>query len=408
MAFSFSAVENGGVTTPKGFKAAGVAAGIKSKGALDLGFLISQVRCPVAGVFTTNQLKGASLLVTREHLADGYGQVVIVNSGNANACTGERGLLDAREIARYLGRKLGIPAQDVLPSSTGVIGVFLPLPIIRDAIDKAIPLFDENSGADMSRAIMTTDTVPKTAAYKVVVDNRLFSIGGTAKGAGMIMPNMATMLSYITTDVRISPENLQIFLNNAVAKSYNRLTIDGDTSCDDTVLLMANGLSDSTEIAPGCGEVAEAFQEALNKLCLDLTLQLARDGEGVTKVAYIRVRGTRREEDALTAARSIANSPLVKTAIHGCDPNWGRILTAAGYSGVEFDPGIVDLWIGNVQVMQSGRPANFEEEDAYNVMRGTEYDIVIDLHQGDYDDFYITTDFSKEYIDINADYRHRT
>lgn len=401
-------IENGSVTSPKGYKACGVAAGIKTSGKLDIGFLVSQTRCPVAGVFTTNQLKGASLLVTREHISDGYGQAIIVNSGCANACTSERGLLDAREMTRHLGRKLNIASQDVLPSSTGVIGVYLPLPKIRDAIDRAIPLLRSDGGEEMASAIMTTDTVIKSVAKKVTVEGHEFTIGGCAKGAGMIMPMMATMLSFITTDARISPQNLKIFLKEAVERSYNRLTIDGDTSCDDTVLLMANGLSDSTEIVPEMGQLAEAFQDALNQVCHELVMKLAHDGEGVTKVATIQVRGTRTQADALKIARSIANSPLVKTAMHGSDPNWGRILTAAGYCGVEFDTNLVDLWIGDIQMMHHGAPASFDEAAAHNLMLQSDYEITIDLRQGEESDFYITTDFSKEYVDINADYRHRT
>lgn len=408
MPYTIQTLANGSVTSPKGYKACGVAAGIKSTGKLDLGFLVSQTRCATAGVFTTNQLKGASLLITKEHISDGYAQAVVVNSGCANACTGERGFLDAREIARCLGRKLNIASQDVLPSSTGVIGVYLPLPKIREAIDLAIPRLREDGGEEMAQAIMTTDTVMKSVAKKVVVDGREFTLGGCAKGAGMIMPMMATMLSFLTTDARVSPQNLQIFLKEAVERSYNRLTIDGDTSCDDTVLLMANGLSDSVEIVPGMGEAAEAFQQALNELCHDLVMKLAHDGEGVTKVATIQVRGTRSQAEAIRVARSIANSPLVKTAIHGSDPNWGRVLTAAGYCGVEFDPNIVDLWIGDIPMMKHGEPVRFDEAAAHALMEKSDYEITVDLHQGEASDFYITTDFSKDYVDINADYRHRT
>ncbi|MBN2330065.1 MAG: bifunctional glutamate N-acetyltransferase/amino-acid acetyltransferase ArgJ [Candidatus Omnitrophica bacterium] len=408
MSYTIQRIENGGATSAKGFKAAGASAGIKTGGKLDIGILASQVRCPTAGVFTTNQLKGASLLITKEHLSDGYGQVVFVNSGCANACTGERGFLDAREIARHLARKLNIAATDVLPSSTGVIGVYLPLPNIREAIDRALPHLREDGGLEMAQAIMTTDTVPKSTARKVTVDGHQFILGGCAKGAGMIQPMMATMLSYITTDARISPQNLSIFLKNAVDRSFNRLTIDGDTSCCDTVLLMANGLSSSVEIAPDGGPAGEAFQEALNDLCRDLAMRLARDGEGVTKAVTIQVRGTRTRDDAIRIARAIANSPLVKTAIHGCDPNWGRILTAAGYSGVAFDVNRVDLWIGRIQMMHHGEPARFDEAEVHDLMKNTDYEIVVDLHQGEEGDFYITTDLSKEYIDINADYRHRT
>ncbi len=408
MKYEIKPIENGNATSAQGFKAAGIAAGIKKSGKPDLGILVSQVRCSAAGMFTTNQLKGASLLVTREHLADGHAQALIVNSGNANACTSGRGLVDAREMARCLARPLGIAMQDVLPNSTGVIGIYLPLPLIREGVEKLIPRLSEDGGLELAQAMMTTDTVPKTSARRVVVEGHAFTVGGCAKGAGMIMPNMATMLAFLTTDARVSPQNLSWFLKEAVENSFNRLSIDGDTSCCDSALLMANGLSDSTEILPERDLVSEAFLAALKEVCLDLTKQLARDGEGVTKVATIQVKGARTPEDARRAARSIANSPLVKTAVHGCDPNWGRIITAAGYSGAEFDPGRCALWIGGIQMMHHGEPAGFDEAAAHAVMQGGEYTITLDLGQGDGSDFYIMTDLSKAYIDINADYRHRT
>ncbi len=409
MNHTIEAIADGSVTTPRGYKAAGMAAGIKKSGALDLGLLVSQVRCPAAAVFTTNVLKGASLLISQEHLSDGHAQAVIVNSGNANACTGERGLLDAREITRVLSRKLNIPAQDVLPSSTGVIGEYLPLPKLREAIEPlTAQLQDGNGGQLMARAIMTTDTKPKYTARKVTVAGSTFSLGGIAKGAGMIHPNMATMLVFLTTDARLSTKSLQAFLKQAVDQSFNRFTVDGDTSCDDTVLLMANGLASGMEIVPSEGLLSTAFKEALNSLCLDLTYQLARDGEGVSKVVKIVVKGAKSNEDSLKVARCIAVSPLVKTAIHAGDPNWGRIINAAGYSGAFFDPMSTDLWIGDVKIMERGERSSFEESDAVNVMQQNEYEITLDLHQGRGEDFYITTDLSHAYIDINADYRNRT
>ncbi|MEW6233933.1 MAG: bifunctional glutamate N-acetyltransferase/amino-acid acetyltransferase ArgJ [Candidatus Omnitrophota bacterium] len=408
MSHTIESVAHGTVTTPKGFKAAGVAAGIKGGEKLDLGILVSQVRCTAAGVFTTNAVKGASLLTTKEHLADGYAQAVIVNSGNANACTGERGLLDAKEMARALSRQLNIPVQDVLPSSTGVIGVYLPLPQIRDGVEKAVPRLREDGGEEMARAMMTTDTKPKYAARRVIAENQTFCLGGVAKGAGMIHPNMATMLVFLTTDARVDRQSLQTFLSEEIGASFNRFTIDGDTSCDDTVLLLANGLAGGRDIACDDSPLANAFREALHSLCLDLTMQLARDGEGVTKTAIVCVKGACTRADAVKIARSIAVSPLVKTAIHGQDPNWGRIINAAGYSGADFDPDCVDLWIGDVQVMERGERGRYEEEAAAQVMRGDGYEIILDLRQGTESDFYITTDFSNAYIDINADYRHRT
>ncbi len=401
-------VENGSVTTSRGFTAAGTACGIKKSGKLDLGLLVSQVRCATAGVFTTNVVKGASLLVSREHLSDGHAQAIVANSGNANAATGERGMLDAREMCRQVGRLKDIPTHDVLPNSTGVIGEYLPLPAIRKGIEDLISKLRDDEGEEFARAIMTTDTVPKFSARKVTCEGQTFSIGGVAKGSGMIHPNMATMFVFLTTDARINSNGLHIFLKQAVEMSFNRLTIDGDTSCDDTTLLMANGLASATEIVPDESPLANAFRDALQDLCIDLAYRLARDGEGVSKIVTIRVKGAKACEDAVQVARSMATSSLVKTAFNAQDPNWGRLITAAGYSGVSFDPNQSSLWIGHVKVMENGERANYEESDAATVMQQPEYEIILDLNQGGREDHYITTDLSHAYIDINADYRHRT
>ncbi len=408
MRIKIESIGNGSVTSPAGFKAAGVTAGIKASGKPDLGLLVSQVRCSAAGVFTTNVIKGASLLVSREHLEDGNAQAIIVNSGNANACTGERGLLDAREMARCVARQLNMPHQDVLPNSTGVIGEYLPLPPIRTGIESLIPKLSEEGGIEFANAIMTTDTVPKYSARKLFVEGHTFTLGGVAKGAGMIHPNMATLFAFLTTDARICSCGLRSFLIEAVEKSFNRLSVDGDTSCCDTVLLLANGLASGTEIKPDDGILAEGFLQAIQDLCFDLAYQLARDGEGVSKVVVVRVRGANTSEEAAQVARSVATSSLVKTAFHGQDPNWGRFITAAGYSNIYFNPTKIDMWLDEVQVMQQGERAGYEEKNAAAVMKQSEYEITLDLHQGDKEDFYITTDLSNAYIDINADYRNRT
>jgi glutamate N-acetyltransferase/amino-acid N-acetyltransferase len=335
-----------------------------------------------------------------------YAHAVVANSGNANACTGERGLQDAREMAAHAAQLLNVSPQDVLPSSTGVIGVFLPMKLVKEGIDLATQRLDDDGGIDMAQAIRTTDTVSKFTGRKVTTDEGEFTIGGIAKGAGMIHPNMATMLVYITTDAKVDSASLNTMLTTAVNQSFNRFTIDGDTSCDDTVLLMANGLS-NVDIASS-PTLTQAFQEALNDLCLELTYQLARDGEGVTKVATIHVTNTPTKEDAATIARAIAISPLVKTALYGEDPNWGRIINAAGYSGVVFDPTKVSLKIGEVMVMQDGMRTDYKEEAAHNEMKEPEIEITLNLNQGNESDFYITTDFTNAYVDINADYRNRT
>ena len=408
MTYEIERIEHGTVTSPQGFQASGVSAGIKSGGKLDLGLLVSEARCAAAGVFTTNVIKGASLLVTRDHLQDGCAQAILANSGNANACTGERGIQDAETMSRTAAERLRLSASDVLPNSTGVIGNYLPLEGIIRGIEEAARRLRDDGGEEMARAIMTTDTVPKFAARRVAVGGETFTLGGIAKGSGMIHPNLATMFAFLTTDARVNSVSLRGFLKEATDDTFNRLTIDGDTSCDDTVLLLANGLSMKTEIAPDESLPAQAFREALRDLCLDLTRQLARDGEGVTKVVTLQVRGAKKREEALQIARTVAVSCLVKTAFHGQDPNWGRIITSAGAAGVGFDPGRVDLWIGDIRVMRGGERAAYQEEDAAAVMQRSEYEIVLHLNQGDYEDFYITTDLSNAYIDINADYRHRT
>ncbi|MDP8243955.1 MAG: bifunctional glutamate N-acetyltransferase/amino-acid acetyltransferase ArgJ [Candidatus Hinthialibacter antarcticus] len=406
MSYTIETIESGGVTSPQGFRAGGVAAGIKKSGALDIGVLVSESRCAAAGVFTTNRLKGASLLTTHRSIQDGYAQAVYVNSGNANACTGDQGLKDAQAIARHIAEKLGLAENDALPNSTGVIGAFLPMDKVLAGIDALLPNLNREGGADFARAMMTTDTVAKFSARKVTMNGKTFTLGASAKGSGMIHPNMATMLSFISCDAKLSPQAASTYLREACDQTFNRLTIDGDTSCDDTVLLLANGAS-GVEIDPE-GETGEAFANALNDLCSDMVLRLAHDGEGVTKVAYIKVEGAASKQDATQVAKTIAISPLVKTALHGCDPNWGRIINAAGYSGVDLDLDRADLWLDDIQLFANGQPAKFSEDAAHQIMLGDEYTFRLALNAGDASDWYITTDFSKEYVDINADYRHRT
>ncbi|MBI1388311.1 MAG: bifunctional glutamate N-acetyltransferase/amino-acid acetyltransferase ArgJ [bacterium] len=406
MVHSIEVIAEGGVATPAGFKAGGLAAGIKKSGAPDLAALVSDTPCAAGGVFTTNALKGASLMVTRERVQLGRAQAVWVNSGNANSCTGEDGLQAARELSAYLAQRLGIDAALTLPNSTGVIGVPLPLDKIRAGMDSLAGSLSAAGGPAFARAIMTTDTVPKSSARRVNVNGKTFSLGASAKGAGMIHPNMATMLTYITTDAALEPGFTQNQIAAACAKTFNRFTIDGDTSCCDTVLLLANGAS-GVSIEPGSEEAA-AFAEALHDLCWELTRKLARDGEGVTKAVLIRVEGAPGDAEAVTIARSIATSPLVKTALHAADPNWGRIVNAAGYSGAAFDIAKIDVFIGETAVMKRGAPVAFSESEVHAYMQQDELIVRLALNQGAGEGFYLTTDFSKEYVDINADYRNRT
>lgn len=433
MNYTIEIVENGGVTTPQGYRAAGVVAGLKRSERPDFGLLVSDARCEAAGVFTRNRVKGASLRVTQERLQDGFAQAILVNSGNANACNGEQGVSDARAMAKWAAERLGIAENDVLPNSTGVIGVPLPMDTLAAAFPNLIDSLEANGSEAFARAMMTTDNQPKFAARRVTVGERTFCIGAAAKGAGMIHPNMGTMFAFITTDALIGSEHLNLFLREVCDTSFNRFTIDGDTSCCDTVLLLANGAACQEAIIPAeRGEqmalesfvwgamglapqihpddppMARAFLEALSDLCQELVYRLARDGEGVNHVVTIRVEGALRRKDATAIARAITVSPLVKTALHGCDPNWGRIVNAAGYSGAEFDPAKADLWIGDIQVTRAGAKTDFVESQVHEAMKAEQYEIRLDLNEGDGADFYITTDFSKEYVEINADYMNRT
>ena len=389
-----------GVTTPKGFKATGVACGLKKTGALDLALVVSDNDCACAGMFTTNRVQAAPVVYDKETLAQDNRAIraVIANSGCANACTGDAGLADTRATAEAAARALGVRADQVLVLSTGVIGQRLPMDKIRAGIAQAAPRVSADGGADASRAIMTTDTKPKTFE----IQNSKFKTGGMCKGAGMIHPNMATMLCVITTDAKIAPELLDRTLRAAVGVSFNRISIDGDMSTNDTVLLLANGASDY-EIR-NTQHVAE-FTEALTQVCINLAKQLVRDGEGVTKFVEIVVSGAREESDAVRVAKSIANSPLVKTALYGGDANWGRVVCAAGYSGVAVESARMKLWFGDVNVFANGMPTDFDEADSTRALAGSDVFIRLDLGMGDARTTVWTCDLSHDYVTINGKYR---
>lgn len=408
MAVEIKKIDQGSVTSPPGFRAAATTAGIKPSGNPDVGLLLSEVPCTAAGLFTTNQLKGESMRLTMQRVADGRAQGLLVNSGVANACTGITGRKDALTLTRIAANGLGLLPKDILPNSTGVIGNRLPMDLLKQALPNLLNGLDESGGPAFAQAMMTTDTVPKFSAREVNVDGTRFILGGAAKGAGMIFPRMATMFGFMTTDAPVEVEALRLFLRTACDASFNRLTIDGDTSCCDTVLVLANGMEGGEPIRPDDGPRARAFQEALTCLCRELTFRLAHDGEGVHHVVTIRVDRAQAREHALQVARSIALSPLVKTAIHGCDPNWGRIVNAAGYSGAPFFAKRATLCIGDIEVFRHGCRTDFDEDEVHRLMQQREYDIRLSLNLGEASDFVITTDFSKEYVDINADYAHRT
>jgi glutamate N-acetyltransferase/amino-acid N-acetyltransferase len=392
-----------GVTAPLGFRAAAVAAGIKPD-RLDLALLVADAPCTAAGVFTTNLAKAAPVLVSREHLAGGRARAVVVNAGCANAGTGAAGLADARETAEAVARAVGCPAGEVLVASTGVIGVRLPMERVRAGIAEAARRVSRLGGADAARAIMTTDTKPKEVAVEFAAGDATCVVGGMAKGAGMIAPNMATMLAFFTTDATVEPPLLRRALVEAVGESLNRVTVDGDTSTNDCAILLASGARPAPAIDRE-GPDYDAFRRALTEAARRLARMLVRDGEGVTRIAEVRVEGARTADDADRIARTVAESPLVKTALHGGDPNWGRVLAAVGRAGVPLDVDRVSIWIGDVHVAQGGAACDYVEKTAAAAMQEDPVRIRIRLGEGEASGWLWTSDFSHGYVDINAHYR---
>ncbi len=390
----------------KGFSFAAVEAGVRYANRLDLGLIFSDVPCVTAGMFTTNQVKAAPVLIDRERLKGGQAQAILVNSGCANACTGEQGMEAARRSSLLLSEKLGIAEGLVQLASTGVIGEQLNLAAFERGIPALVEKLDADNFALVARAIMTTDTVPKVAEATVLVGSREVRIIGMAKGAGMIMPNMATMLAFVLTDARINFPELHRCLAAGVERSFNRITIDGDTSTNDMVLVMANGSAGNPWIDGDCEADGKAFQSGLELVLKDLALQIVRDGEGATKTITVRVQGAREEHEAERLARTVANSSLVKTAFFGEDANWGRILAAMGRSGVKFSPDKVELSFGPVLLVKHGMSLGKEvEAEATRVLKEKEILLTIDLFDGKASAEVLTCDFSLDYVKINADYR---
>ncbi len=392
-----------GVTAPRGFRAAGVRAGIKKDG-LDLALLVADETCAAAGVFTTSRTAAPPVTLARAHLAAGGARAVIVNSGCANAATGPEGLDDARETAELTAREVGCAAGEVVVASTGVIGVRLPMDRMRSGVAAAARQLSPGGGAAAARAIMTTDTKPKEAATEVAVAGVTCGVGGMAKGAGMIAPNMATMLAFFTTDASIAPPLLRRALVSAVGESLNRITVDGDTSTNDCAVVLASGAAGAPAIE-GEGPDFEAFRAALTTVARRLAEMLVADGEGATRVAEVRVEGARTGDDADRVARVVAESPLVKTALYGGDPNWGRILAATGRAGVPLDGDRVSIWIGDVWVAENGVARAYEEKDAAAALQEHPVRIRIRLGEGEAAGWMWTSDLSHRYVDINAHYR---
>ena len=390
----------------KGFSMSAVAAGIRYKDRLDLGLIYSDVPAVTAGVFTKNQVKAAPVTIDLDRLKAGRAQAILVNSGIANACTGKKGMEDALVSSKLLSARLKIEDTMVLLSSTGVIGEQLNIGAFRGSMDKLVAGLGAGNFDDVADAIMTTDTVPKTVEKSVKIGKHVVKFMGMAKGAGMIMPNMATMLSFVITDAQISFPELQDSLKQATNKTFNRITIDGDTSTNDMVLVMANGTASNAWIDEDNPIDKQMFQDTLEEVLKDLALQIVNDGEGANKCITIRVCGARSEEDAEQMARTVANSPLVKTAFFGEDANWGRIFAAMGRSGVRFDPDSVDIAIGNIVLVTNGLAVGPKaEEAATELLKHKQIAVRIDLKDGIGCEEIYTCDFSLDYVKINADYR---
>ena len=396
---------SGGITAVPGIRASGVHGGLKSDNQKDVALIVADSPAVAAGVFTRNRVCAATVLLSREHLKDPVAQAIVVNSGNANACTGEQGLDNARKMAALVGEQLNLESKNVLVSSTGVIGVQLPMDAIRKGIERAADTLREDGGHDAAQAIMTTDTVPKEIAVEIEVGGEKVKIGGMTKGSGMIAPNMATMLAFLAADVNIAAAPLQEALRKSVNKSFNRVTVDTDRSTNDTVQILATGSARNSEITEASGDDFDAFYTALEFVCIELAKKIARDGEGATKMIEVVVKNAKSEAEAELAARATAESPLVKTAVFGKDANWGRIMMAVGKSEAQFDPYQVDVWLGNYQLVKAGMDSGFDEEKATQLFSEDTVVITIDLAAGDAEATMWTCDYSYDYIKINADYR---
>ena len=396
-------IPSGTVTSPNGFCAGATYAGIKKKteDVLDLGILFSKAPCVATALFTTNRIKAAPVILSQERLQSGRALAVVVNSGCANAITGKQGISDAIEMAGFAAEGIGVSAEDVLVASTGVIGERLPMKLIRAGIKQIVPSAD--GGHKLARAIMTTDTLPKEIAVASRVGENRFIIGGVAKGSGMIHPNLATLLCFLATDAAVDIDFLKSALKKAVDISFNMVSIDGDTSPNDMVLIMANGMAKNELISTGSRQ-AGAFQQALDQACIYLAKSIARDGEGATKLIEVTVSGALTIVEAGLAARTIVSSPLVKAAVHGNDPNWGRILAAAGRSGVEVVEPKLNLYLGNICLVKAGCPLPFEKEEVIRVLAGTEVPINLQLNLGKAKATAWGCDLSEEYVTINSQY----
>ncbi|WP_366923221.1 bifunctional glutamate N-acetyltransferase/amino-acid acetyltransferase ArgJ [Metallumcola ferriviriculae] len=397
----------GGITAVEGFSAAGVQVNIK-KAKKDMAMVYCHTPARAAAVYTQNKVKAAPIVVNAQNLSQGEAQAIVVNSGVANACTGEQGLADAREMVSLTAELLGLESHQIIVASTGVIGVNLPMDKVRQGIKECSRKLSPDGGLDAAAAIMTTDTYPKEYAVEFELDGKKVVIGGMSKGSGMIHPNMATMLGFLSTNISISKEMLKATLSHVVDETFNMITVDGDTSTNDMVAVLASGSAGNAEITT-MDKNYHAFTKVLKEVAAHLAKEVVRDGEGATKLLSITVDHAYTVKDARRAAMAVANSSLVKTAFFGEDANWGRIFSAVGYSGAEFSPGKVDIWIeseaGSEQMLSAGAGLKFDEVKTGEILARRDINVKIDLKVGDKSATAWTCDFSYDYVKINADYR---
>ena len=390
---------------PKGFKAAACSAGIKKSGKLDLALICADKPVDCAGVFTTNKVVAAPVKITESRVGQGLCQAILVNSGNANACTGGPGLQDARRCGDLVAESLDIAPELVAVSSTGVIGVPLPMYCFEEHVPTLCRMLQQDQFDGVARAMMTTDAFPKMSGRTIMIGDHEVRLLGLAKGAGMIHPDMATMLAFVVTDAQLADGLLEHSLRQSVNSSFNRITVDRDTSTNDMVLLLASGEAGNQEIAEGSQDLGR-FNSALNEIMLDLAKLIVRDGEGATKLVRIQIDGATSDDEALVAARSVASSQLVKTAFFGEDANWGRIIAAVGYSGAEVDPDQVSIKFDDVPMVSKGLGLGSEQETkASAILKKPEFTVTIDLALGKGSAYYYTSDLTYDYVKINADYR---
>ncbi|NCP09378.1 bifunctional glutamate N-acetyltransferase/amino-acid acetyltransferase ArgJ [bacterium] len=391
------------IKLPQGFKASAIESGLKKHGGLDMALVYSDLPAAAAGVFTTNKVKAAPVLVTRENIKGGKARAIVANAGNANACTGQEGLRNARMTAELIAGALGIGKGEIMVASTGVIGQQMNMDIVSKAVPELIKNLSSKGLMDAARAVMTTDSFPKLSMRESVAGGKPFRITGFAKGAGMIMPDMATMLCFIVSD--INPEGMELnrILKENADKTFNRITVDGDTSTNDTVLLLVNGASSALPVSK---EEAVVFSDLLAQVMDELCTMIVKDGEGASKLVRITINGARDPMDADRAVRTVGNSSLVKTAFYGQDPNWGRIMAALGRSGIHMTESKVDIWIDSVKIVEGGMGKGLEAERlAGERMHNREFTLTIDLNEGGFSERLLASDLTHEYVSINASYR---